>query len=197
MAYDAAFFKAYLDYLAEPQVRKNHDRIFRAWFERLSPTLLKTVDLGCGTGEFFEHGYSSEYVGIDVIPRVDRQAQCIAANYLDVPTWKPQLTFQPNCFVSLFSAEPMLPPNERYRFYARMFNEFPSLKFGMSAGFYYDDRAQLDVVGETGGITSHQTIEPLGAFNIPDVDEERLVLRTPSKMFGPGVVEVWKFFTWE
>lgn len=201
MAYDAAFFEAYRKYLTEARVRKNHDRIFRDWFERLSPSLLKAVDLGCGSGEFYQHGHSTDYVGIDKEPRIAQgdtvytKVKTIVADYCDLSAWVPQLPFKPNVFVSLFSVEPMLDPGSRYGLYTRLFNELPSLQFGLAAGFYYDNKPNEDTVGETGGILSHQTIEPMGMFNVPGVDEERLYVRTPSEMFGPGVVEVWKFFT--
>jgi SAM-dependent methyltransferase len=202
MAYDTAFFEAYRKYLTEQTVRNNHDRVFRDWFKQLSPHHLSVVDLGCGTGEFYQHGHSTDYVGIDREPRIIDEAwyphaavKTIAADYLDVSAWKPQLPFKPNCFVSLFSIEPVLRPGCRYDLYTSLFGELPSLQFGMAAGFYYDDKTGEETVGETGGIVSYQTIEPLGMFNVPGVDEERLVLRTPSAMFGDHVVEVWKFFT--
>jgi SAM-dependent methyltransferase len=196
MGYNAAFFEAYRKYLVEPTVRKNHNRVFREWFDRTAPYLISVVDLGCGTGEFYQHGHCTEYVGVDIEPRIeDHRAQTVAASYVLDHAWTSQLPFEPNAFVSLFSIEPVLDAASRYVVYDRLFRELPTLRFGLSAGFYYANRADKLHVIEAEGIISNQTIDQLGVFPTDGYDEERLVMRTPSAMFGPDVVEVWKFFT--
>jgi SAM-dependent methyltransferase len=210
MPYDDAFFERYRAYLAEPLVRKNHDRAFRLWIDGMggppSGTTASVIDLGCGTGEYLNFGRYLAYAGIDTTPRVfnlekrpglDRM---VRANYYDVTSWKgyfeaPRTGPVFNAFVSLFSIEPVYSLGSRYDLYRRLFAELPDIKFGLSAGFYYTDKADRTVVEETGGLLSFQTVEPLGAETIPSVTEERLTMATPSAMFGDKVVEVYKFFT--
>lgn len=200
MACDAAFFTAYNEYLVEPGVRANHDRVFKDWLKRTDPAIFNVVDLGCGAGEFFRHGYWWHYLGIDKQPRfppVPGQTVTFAADYLDIDHWVAKMKFKPNAFVSLFSVELVMAPAARYDFYSRLFDAIPTLKYGLSAGFYYTHCAHQPSVTEAGDIVSHQTIELLGEpnCNVPGVSEERLVFRNPSNMFGQNVVEVWKYFT--
>lgn len=203
MPYDDAFFDAYRQYLLEPGVRDAHNRVFHA-FRRfvgggMSP---RVIDLGCGTGEFFHHGPWVAYVGIDKTPRIAREAyqdraRVIEADYAHVDSWRGRIT-DPEAFVSLFAIEPTLGTPDRQSLYAQLFEKIPSLKWGLSAGFYYSSKMTSPTVEEPGGIVSYQAIEPLGLYNaIAGVSEERMVMRVPSKMFGPDVVEVWKFFARE
>jgi len=190
--YSDDFFKAYADYLKEPIVRKNHDRIFRDWFEETCPCQLKVVDIGCGLGEFHQHGFKLQYVGLDLNPRVN--ADTLKVDYTK-REWVKDLPFLPNAFVSLFSLEPMLDVSERYSYYDWLFDAIPTLQFGLSAGFYYASKADHFMVGEAGDITSYQTIEKLGEHGKGSYHEEWTVMHTPSVMFGQDVVEIWKKFT--
>jgi len=202
MAYDEAFFTAYRAYLQETLVRKNHRRAFDHLIGLMTDGPIdyapRVVDLGCGTGEFYERGYHRDYVGIDLNPRIAWQgAKVIKASSVDVDAWSKQLPFEPNTFVSVFSIEPMRGAYYRYELYDRLFRELPSLQFGMSAGFYYDNERMGDrKVSEAGGIVSWQTNQLLGKDGDRSLyNEEWLTMRTPSQMFGPDVVEVWKFFS--
>ncbi len=192
MAYDSEFFEAYDRYLHEDVVRENHGDMF-ALFDRLCvATNKQVVDLGCGIGEYFRWGRFFSYVGIDKSNH-GHPGTVIEGDYLDATTLQ-RLPFVPTAFVSLFSIEPMLPAADRYALYRRLFADNPQLKCGLVSGFFYATRAHLEVVGETGGIKSYQTLEHIDEFKIPGVHEERFVINTPSAMFGPDVMEVWKIF---
>jgi len=200
MAYDDAFFEAYRRYLDEPIVRDQHDHVFQT-FRRFVGDAPRVVDIGCGAGEFFHDGSWWSYVGIDKTPRIVKQPcvgvepRTISADYRDVDSWASKIDDKPEAFVSLFSIEPTLNVPRRYALYEELFDKIPSLKWGLSAGFYYSDRIDAEWVEEVGGIVSYQTVEPRSKrLVVKGVSEERLVLRVPSKLFGPDVVEVWKFF---
>ncbi len=117
----------------------------------------------------------------------------IQSDYTDL-SFLENLPFAPNAFVSLFSIEACLPKKKRYRLYEELF-ERADISIGLSAGFYYESKKDQDTVGETGGIISYQTIEPLEYHDSDVFEEMRIVLKTPSAMFGPDVVEVWKILT--
>ena len=192
MAYDSGFFQAYDRYLHEDVVRENHGDMF-ALFDRLCVASAKrVVDLGCGIGEYFRWGRFFSYIGIDK-QNHGHPGQVIQGDYLDPATFR-SLPWAPTAFVSLFSVEPMLPAAKRYELYSRLFAENPQLKCGLVSGFFYTTRTHLEIVGETGGIQSYQTLEHIDEFKIPGVHEERIVTNTPSVMFGPDVMEVWKIF---
>lgn len=203
MAYDEAFFEQYKKYLQEPTVRRSHDLAFGMFNRFLGGEWQHYVDLGCGTAEFWNYylwKLGDYYCGIDTEIRVDESMpksshmSLVQADYRmpRVAVYKPP--YRPTAFVSLFSIEPVLDVAARYELYCQLFEENPALKFGLSAGFYYESKRDQETVGETGGIVSYQTIDELGANKIPGVEEIRLVLQTPSEMFGPDVVEVWKMF---
>jgi hypothetical protein len=201
MSYDDNFFTAYRRYLDEPAVRRQHDYVFYV-FRKFVDDPVRVVDIGCGTGEFFHHGDWVSYVGVDETPRIVEQPsdgeepRTISADYRAIDSWLSQLTDVPDAFVSLFSIEPVFSVPRRYALYEELFVKIPTLKWGLSAGFYYSDRIDTDRVEEVGGIISYQTVEPLSKrLVVRGVSEERLILRVPSKMFGPDVVEVWKFFS--
>ena len=78
--------------------------------------------------------------------------------------------------------------------YEKVFAQFSSINFGLVVGLFYESKRGLEIVEETGGITSHQTIEDPSLFVSDVFTELRVHLRTPSAMFGQDVIEVWKFF---
>jgi SAM-dependent methyltransferase len=191
--YDKDFYEAYRHYLEEPVVRKNHNFAFRVLAGLVEPYYPKVLDLGCGTGEYGRYDtIHKEYAGIDVKdPGVAGwfcQGDYMQLDFLD------SLPFEPNCFVSLFSTECCYPPEVRYPFYERLFAEFPTIRHGMVAGFFYRSKPDQRSVMETGGIHSYQTIEDPADYISDEFIELRVHLNTPSAMFGPDVVEVWKFF---
>lgn len=106
----------------------------------------------------------------------------------------PSLPFTPNAFVSLFSVECFHSTPEKYEFYEKIFKTFSTIEFGLVGGFFYEGRRGEEKVGETGNIVSYQTIEKPWKYTSNWFTEFRMHIRTPSKMFGPDVVEVWKFF---
>ncbi|MFA6604020.1 MAG: class I SAM-dependent methyltransferase [Patescibacteria group bacterium] len=193
MAYDQKFFEAYAQYLAEPTVRENHGWVFRIFDGRCNAKQAAVVDLGCGLGEYFRHGAFREYVGVD---RHDpgHPGRVISGDYADPAFLRSQLPFPPQAFVSLFSIEACLPVVERYRIYGELFRNFPELTCGLVGGFYYESRRDQETVDEAGNIVSYQTIDRLGEHPLAGIEESRLEMHTPSLMFGPDVVEVWKIF---
>lgn len=193
MAYDDAFFERYAEYMLEPTVRRNHNRVFDL-LDRLNDDIISwrsnVVDLGCGLGEFQQYGHRySGYCGVDLYPRLKSASFVLKADYLGL-TFLKELPFSPDVFVSMFSVEPICSPGMRNGYYVNLFRNCPTLRLGLSAGFYYSSKKDETRVGETGGIMSYQTndeIEPNDVY-----DEMRITMRTPSKMFGPDVVEVFK-----
>ena len=117
--------------------------------------------------------------------------EAVAHDYLALGVMH-QPSFSSNTFVSLFSIEPIVPEEQRYAFYARLFETCPTLKYGMSAGFYYASLPGHVTVGEAGGIVSHQTIDKFHDHSHPLFTETRIIMETPSKMFGKDVIEVYK-----
>lgn len=191
MAYDQKFFRMYAAYLREPVVRRNHDKVFRM-FRAFDTDSLVFADLGCGIGEFRKFGHYAKYVGVDHHDTGDIP-DFVEADYTK-PDLIEKLPFRPDAFVSLFSIEACLPASERYAIYSRMFSEIPGMKCALVSGFYYESKRHDATVSEKGGIVSHQTIEDLPDDDLP-FDECRVLMRTPSRMFGQDVVEVWKFLT--
>lgn len=201
MAYDTKFFEMYAKYLREPTVRKSHDAVFRAFKAMCRTEEKHVVDLGCGLGEYCRYGASRGWEGIDrndmsrdphflgTKGRFHRPRDYMELDFVD------DLAPAPGAFVSLFSIEACFPVEERYAFYERLFQAIPSLDCGLTAGFYYESKRDQPTVGETGGIVSHQTIEPIDAWVSELFDEARVITRTPSEMFGPDVIEVWKILT--
>jgi len=195
MAYDKAFYDMYREYLREESVRTSHNFVFEQ-FLRTASLPIKVIDLGCGLSEFYWHGLRSYYLGVDLnMPNYPEGfLPVVQADYHDLDTVKKQLHFTPSVFVSLFSVECFHSAVERYAFYERVFKEFPDINFGLVSGFFYESKRDQETVGETGGIVSYQTIENPSLHISNTFTELRLHVRTPSKMFGPDVVEVWKIF---
>jgi hypothetical protein len=202
---DDAFWDQYGDYLAEARSRhwgmlhmsplfrgaSNYARAFRA------------IDLGCGQYASAADllGTDLEYYwGIDQRQPGGRHVKgdgmrFIEANYrdmdfkdlaLEVERFRGELVF-----VSLFSAEATAGEEGNRLLYEKVFREFDCL-WGVTAGFYYRGKVDQEVIDETGGIQSYQTLpglpEPSDVYH-----EVRLEVDAPSKMFGPDVVEVWRF----
>ncbi len=208
MAYDKKFFERYSEYLEEPTVRKNHDWMFRCFARLVTVPHYHpiTIDLGCGTGEFWYYGARSQldYIGIDKENnlRGPHSDDFIQADYLvldfgsELKAMTDRLPRQfsgpVTTFVSLFSAEIIQSAKDKYAFYERLFAAFPTLKYGLVSGFFYESKRDQEKVGETGGIESYQTIERPEDYISPTFTEMRVHMKTPSTMFGPDVVEVWK-----
>ena len=191
MAYDENFYRMYQEYLREPVVRANHSRMF-AKLAQFLPGKLRVMDLGCGSGEYptFD-GHHYRYVGVDLINTGQLQ-DFIQADYIK-ENLTDKLPFKPNAFLSLFSIECCHPVDARYALYEKLFAEHPSLELGAASGFFYESKRHQPTVSETGDIVSYQTIEDPAQYISPTFDEARIHMRTPSKMFGPDVIEVWKF----
>lgn len=190
MAYDENFYGMYLEYLKEEVVRKNHDLVFEYFKKFTQSDILSVIDLGCGLGEYSIHGYYTNYIGIDLnnTGQIDNFLQA-DYHYLDFIA---ALSFVPTAFVSLFSIECCHAVKNKYAFYEKIFTSIPSIKYGLIGGFFYESKRMLETVGETGGIISYQTIEDPSYYISETFSELRINLKTPSKMFGEDVIEVWK-----
>lgn len=194
MGYDKEFFRLYADYVQESTVRESHDYAFAVFSRLAGQRHRRIIDLGCGLGEFARYGglrCGDRYLGIDRHNAAKPNPLQID-DYTD-PNFVSRLPFAPTDAVSLFSIEACLPAAERYRLYEGLFERLPKLRLMMTAGFYYLSKSGQETVGETGGIVSYQTVEPLGAFVSSRFDEMRLEQHTPSAMFGDDVIEVWKY----
>lgn len=192
MAYDPEFFAQYAEYLVEPSVRESHDSIFQIFNkDEDSVDTLDVLDLGCGMGEFPARVRHHQYLGVDRenqgVPFAFMQADYTNLNFLE------RLPFEPNLVVSLFSIEACLPAGERYALYNELFERLPTVGAILTAGFYYESKKNQETVQETEGkLVSYQSNESLYDHESKLFDERRILMRTPSKMFGPDVVEVWK-----
>jgi hypothetical protein len=184
--YNEDFYDNYKDYLKEPTVRKVHDRMLNL-FVKLFPLdeELNVIDFGCGLCEYHQFGAYDNYIGIDQIKLAPHvvQGDYIKIGKINIGN------FEPSAFVSLFSIECCL--KEKYEFYRKIFRENENIQAGLLSGFYYEERKDSEIVVETGGIKSYQTIEKQEIW--PEFIEMRVYERVPSKMFGHDVVEVWKF----
>ena len=193
MPYDESFYRRYREYLEEPVVRRNHDHIFKLFANLVLPEKLKVMDLGCGIGEY--HIYDlrhSAYIGVD---RKDTGniPNFVEADYT-APDFNRHLPFTPNAFLSSFSIECCYLASAKYTIYNKLFWAFPCIRYGLAGGFFYESKRNQETVLETGDIVSYQTIEDPSLYISETFTELRAHLRTPSKMFGEDVVEVWKFF---
>jgi hypothetical protein len=189
MSYDPKFYEMYEEYLKEPTVRENHDFAFDVFTVSGEHMENNVVDFGCGTGEFKKHSLanlSGKYVGID---KVKSPAADIIMDYTQE---LPHLPFEPDAFVSIFSIEACLPSTARFDLYGRIFDRYPSIKKALVSGFYYEGKKDQLTVAETGGIVSHQTIDTVADSISTRYTEKRITMRTPSRMFGHDVIEVWK-----
>ncbi|MDE1855161.1 MAG: class I SAM-dependent methyltransferase [Candidatus Micrarchaeota archaeon] len=191
VSYSSDFYRMYADYLREGLVRKNHDNIFAGFGRFTQQEPLYVVDLGCGLGEYELHGHYAGYTGIDLNNATSRKRNFVQADYTKLDFFE-RLPFKPNAFVSLFSTELMLNAKDKYAFYERIFTDVASIQYGLVSGFIYENRADLEKVVEPGGVVSYQSIENPARHTSGAFAEARIYKRTPSKMFGGDVVEVWK-----
>jgi hypothetical protein len=196
MGYNDNFYIEYKKYLREPDVRAAHGKMFRLFDLILLNGISKTkiVDLGCGVCEFTHHEFRNKnnYFGIDK-NNFDNREDVIIGDYLNLNLLD-ETPFKPDVFISLFSTENMMPAQEKYKFYEELFKKVPTLEFGMVAGFFYKSHKTDYVVQETGEIVSYQSIEAQKDYDSSIFWEIRTHIDVPSKMWGPDVVEVWKFF---
>ncbi len=193
MPYDENFYCMYRKYLQESTVRRNHDAIFRLFASLVHPVLPQVMDLGCGVGEYAMYDpHHTAYVGID-LNNSGEVKSFIRRDYTALD-FSHRLPFSPNAFISLFSIECCHPVKTRYALYEKIFTAFPSIRFGLASGFFYESKRNETTVGETGDIVSYQTIESPADYISNVFTELRSYIRTPSRMFGQDVIEVWKFF---
>jgi hypothetical protein len=157
------------------------------------------VDLGCGTCEYSDYGVKFKYVGMDVEPQGYDDVATFTADYkilngkLLCDKIKDEYGFYPNTFVSLFSTECCLHTDDKYKLYDKMF-ECNNINNGLVSGFYYNGKEYQDQVEEVGGLISFQSIENMKSYRRSNYMELRTYVDVPSGLFGPDVVEVWKFF---
>ncbi len=201
-AYTPEFFQLYWDYLQEPRVRSAHDRVLR--LVSSARAFDRTLDLGCGTGEFFDHFpvQVQDYLGIDVLlnpffrPRGAKKHRLLDYRALSDDELRDLLKNRQS-FVSLFSSEITATWRDNYALYSRVFSLCPQVTHALVSGFYYETcrDAGFERIRETGGVVSFQTLET-SAKVLPylpdDVTETRIEMHVPSKMFADDVFEVWK-----
>lgn len=197
MPYDDEFYARYADYLGEPSVRRAHDWAFS--IATSNPNFKQVIDLGCGQCQEFTQTRPNYYVGFDLNPGELATALTLPLDYRSIDWADPQTRFicrSATAFVSLFSTEITAPVAENYDFYEGLFAQLPNLQAGLVSGFYYaDERQYNNPVREAGDILSYQTLEAPEAVLSHVFREFRIVMPVPSKMFGPVVWEVWKFFS--
>jgi SAM-dependent methyltransferase len=186
MSYDKDFFNQYSDYLKENSVRISHNSAFRLLADYHS-----VLDLGCGLGEFLNYKYFNEYIGMDIENRGLPSQYFIQGDY--TISKFDNLPFEPTLVVSLFSIEACYSYKDCNHFYEKIFALLPKVNRIMSSGFFYLSKSKDETVGETGGITSFQTISDPEFYNNSIYSESRYITETPSKMFGPDVVEVFRY----
>jgi SAM-dependent methyltransferase len=195
--YQDGFYERYeRDYIPDHKVREAHNWIFS--IARQNPSFRRVVDLGCGKSQEFRRFLGpSQYVGIDNSPAT---ADLVRDDYridyrLDYRTidWQ-GFPLGVTAFVSLFSSEITAGPAANYELYERIMLH-DTIRAGLVSGFYYTDRRHENPVVEEGGVTSFQTLEDIESVRSELFEERRIYLPVPSPMFGPNVIEVWKFFT--
>jgi hypothetical protein len=167
----------------------------------------RILDLGCGqyaSSLNLLHNDVEHYWGIDQIkPGARRDVdpfwapetlKFVEADYrtLDFKTLGIESKQGPMAFTSLFSAEPTANAVDNTKLYERVFSDFEECFYGVVAGFYYRSKLPESVVEETGGIKSYQSLPGLPEASSV-YHEVRLEVDAPSAMFGPDVVEVWRF----
>lgn len=194
MGYDQEFYERYERYLTEAPVRSAHGRMLRIFSTmENSPHV---VDLGCGRSqEFRRFGDWESYIGFDAFaedpetPLDPRPGDYRNGGFVDSLKELPI-----TAFVSLFSTEITASANQNTELYRQLFSSLDDLRWGLVSGFYYISSKNVNPVGETGGVTSWQTLHALEDQPCPEFDEYRIDMKVPSAMFGEDVVEVWRIF---
>ncbi|OGF61698.1 hypothetical protein A2662_02290 [Candidatus Giovannonibacteria bacterium RIFCSPHIGHO2_01_FULL_45_33] len=183
----------YRAYLQEKTVRRNHNKVFECFRKFTGLTPLFVADLGCGLGEYSLYGHYNEYAGVDM-NNAGQIQNFVRADYNNLDFVR-ALHFMPTVFVSLFSIECCLSADDKYALYKKIFCGIPWIQHALVGGFFYESKRDLEMVGETGGIVSYQTIEDPSKYISEVFSECRIHMRTPSKMFGDDVIEVWKILS--
>lgn len=195
---DDTFWETYKEFQAESHDR--HSGIIENFFQG-DPYFNRVLDIGCGkfcnSAKFF---ITNNYFGIDQLKDIDIVPPDFCGRYFykDLSFTKfnelveDARWYKPNIFVSSFACEVVLPVKEKYELYTKLFSEVSSIRYGVVSGFYYRSKKDQEVVEETGGLKSYQTIEDLYDVKNDVFSEIRTLVHAPSKMFGEDVVEVWK-----
>lgn len=195
------FYSAYEKQLQDRFVRAVHDNVFYT-YRRLHylNRPMRTIDLGCATCEFGRYSKPiHDYVGIDLAEDLKSEFKIIKADFREP---LPAIGFEPTSFVSLFAAELYLLDYERNELYNRMFSTYPTIYSALISGIYYKGRekessiqepCQYNIDGQiiSTNFTIQQTIQQPIYNKL--YDEYRYTKEVPYQMFGPGVIEVWKF----
>ena len=84
-------------------------------------------------------------------------------------------------------------PVKKYEFYEKIFNN-TSIQYGLVAGFFYLDQRDLLYCKEEGFEKVYMTTERQLDYYSDTFEEWRQYIHVPSEMFGPNLMEVWKFF---
>lgn len=190
------FWEAYREYVASSQE-------LHAWMcSTLMSRYLKynsqpklAYDLGCGRcreGRRVFPAVSMIATDTDASVRPDR-----VIDYRDLDSIAKSMSSNAaDSFVSMFSVEISAPPAENNEYYLELFRRVPSLRCGLSYGFYYSDRRHDEQVNEAeAGINEGDAYQTIGDLIAPQhLVETRLSARNPSKLFGPNVVDVARFF---
>lgn len=192
--YDKQWYEPYAEYLQEKSVRVAHDKIlklFRTLLYDEYGQYVNVVDLGCGLCEYAEYGLWQRYCGIDKNkvgrwPEINAggySCQTVEDDYLRPDIIREVCPFDPDVFVSLFSTELYLP--DKYTFYQQLFQDNPSIKYGLVSGSFSVEKQKHNF----NPTTEDQLVSLNNSF-----DEWRIYLRVNSIMFGDEI-EVWKIFT--
>lgn len=199
MGYDNDFYAAYERYLEEETVADAHT---------MAVSLLgypdAILDLGCGKSNEILRRMREKpdvYLGVDANaapggPTVlsELTHRVIKGDYRDGGDLERVLaaSWGIDTFVSLFSTEITGPSADNYAIYDRLFDR--GFKEGLVSGFYYVSKKSHNPIGESGGLTSWQTLDAPEDVIREAYTETRLIMPVPSMLFGPDVYEVWKLF---
>lgn len=178
------FYSDYSKYLSEPVVAQNHQNVLDLFNQKKG--LQSVIDLGCGLREFQLRFRPRNYVGIDLqSPLADYQLNYRLCEF-------PNVDFNLTGFVSLFSVENTAPHQDNYKLYEQIFTRYPSIECGLVSGFYYAGNKENPIL--EGNISAFQTLESPEEVKSALFSETRVIIYSPSNMFGENVYEVWKYF---
>lgn len=189
------FYEEYYEHLNEPRVRKVHDEMF-SFFEGLyyldGDAYPRVIDFGGGTGEYGRFGRWDAYWTIDKNETIEGYPHLIA-DFMS-KDFRLELQHSENGFISIFASEIIQNTENKYKWYQKLFKEYPSFKYGMVSGFYYKGHEDEETIEEKSGHVVFQSIEDQRSYICPEFIEFRCYKEVPNKMWGPDLVEVWKFF---